>query len=672
MAKELASRDMLLKLKQSQESGDTGLANRAKENDPLKMNFSSSKKPNTHKTKKANAKNKNSNFKKKTPTPIDDPTTPYNFVPLNDVVVAPPLAKYLTNAHADKPTEMQNGFKDFIKDTSEPKYSGYFDVDIKNLTPLYIGGTEDNFFSDGKNYCIPGSALRGCIKNIFKIVTNSAMRSDKNNANSDVTDKHLYFRSFASAYKDFRNIYADRMTAELIDKKTNKPVVDDDGHTIYKSVAHAGFLVHKGKYYYICPAEFRAKKLEDIGLTAKNEFDLKNCPTCEWQDDHVNVFSGQMFSKKHYYKIYNPDWHKTLTISDDTINGYRDDKNRKGLNLLDKKLARKGNNNSSLKILKGSGDYDFIMPCFYVNDGDTVKHFGANPYYRIPYNESIADHIPENLRNAKLDFADAIFGNKECWGSRVYFEDSYLQGTPKFYDANFVKLLLTPNPTSFQFYLNPEDGEARHWDTDSLIRGYKFYWHKKMNWFMSKEEYNKLKSKKVAQKITPLYADQQFKGKIRFQNLDAVELGALAFVLSMNEEADQCFKLGMGKPIGMGTVKLTAKLYLQQEDYYTNLFGDNGFYTGSSEQNKNDFITKFKAYLKANLRNKSRQLYEKRLNDLHKLLSTKYMDTNNTKIIDLTRYMNIDNKQDSFIINKRKPLPDTLTIVQKFNDPKIK
>lgn len=645
--------NIFLALKQQMEQGDYGLKNRAKKNNPMKQKFGN------------NRQNRQKSYRNRKPyenTPISDPTTPYNFVSLNDIVVKPPLSKYLINAHINNPLEMQAGFREFLKDTNDKKYSGYFTINIKNLTPLYIGGANDKFFSDGQNICIPGSSLRGCVKNIFKIITNSAMRAGKQETNPDITDKHLYFRSFASAYKDFRNIYANRMIQDVLDEKTHEVILDKKGKKIAKSKALAGFLVRKGKQYFICPAQFRPRKLNDIGLDGKSEGYNDKSGTCEWHNTCVNVFSGQMFSKKHFYEIKNPNWRTTLTISDDIINDYRDDKNRKGVNLLDKKYAQKGDNNSSLSILKGSGDYDFIMPCFYVANGDTVEHFGANPYYRIPYNQSIADHIPAKLKSPEIDFTDAVFGNKECWESRVYFEDSYLQGKADFYDADYVKILMTPNPTSFQFYLTPEDGEARHWDTDSEIRGYKFYWHKKMRWQGEKND-----NENFNHKIAPLRENQEFIGKIRFQNLDAIELGALAFVLGICETKDQCFKLGMGKPIGMGTIKLTAKLYLQDKTYYTNLFSDNGFYTGSTEQAKSDFTTKFTEYLKANMPNHSWQIYNKRLEILHKLLSIDYMEKDNAKINELTRYMDINNKEDTKTINKRKPLPTATDIVKKFN-----
>lgn len=660
MEKEPVPMDMLLKLKQSQESGDFGLENRAKKNDPLKKNFTHNNSQNRQSKQSNTSNNNNSNNHAKKQLK-DDPTTPYNFVGLNNFVVRPPLNKYLSNVDIKNSSDMQQGFKQFIKDTTDKKYSGYFEVTINNLTPLYIGGANNKFFSDGENICIPGSSLRGCIKNIFKIITSSSMRAGDN---PDVTDKHLYFRSFTSSYHAFRDSYLGRMVDTSQKNKKGKSVANPK--------AEAGFLVHEGKNYFICPAQWKKQKL--------SYYDKNTFSTCTWGDTCANVYSGKMPDKKHFYKIFNPRWNEKLQITDETLRDYRNDKNRKGFDLLSKEnrhLSGAERTNRYNSFLKGSQKYDFIMPCFYVAKENIVQHFGSNPYYRIPYEKSIAEHIPKNLKSSEIDFTDAVFGNKENWSSRVFFEDSYLQGNSHdvFYPKRIAKILATPNPTSFQFYLEPyANGKAGLWDDSSCyLRGYKFYWHKKMDWFITDNE--EKPSDNFIREIAPIKENQTFKGKIRFQNLDITELGALATVLNLSEQKSCYFKLGMGKPIGMGTIKIASKLFLQENDFYTTLFDNTGFYKGSAKQNPNQFIDKFTDYLKNNMPKESWDIYKDNLFDMYALMSIKYMDENNAKINKLTKYMNIagkNNKHEKNIINERIILPNVKELTQKFNDPKIK
>ena len=572
----------------------------------------------------------------------EKPTTPYNFIPLNDVVLHPPLYEYVKGYTDNK--DIQKGYKEFL--LSDKKYSGYCEVDIENITPLYIAGEDKKFFSDGKNLCIPGSSLRGCLKNIFKIITNGAMRVDKENP--DITDKILYFRNLAGETVDpTKKLYSDRFTYD----KTYK---DKDGNLKTKKVsrAKAGFLVHEGKQYYICRAEMKPENDDKRKVNPK-------APCIEWNNEGADISTGYMNNKKHYYRIKSPVWKDKYIIPGDVLNSYRDDKNRKGLNLLKVKNYKKGTDRE--QFLKGAEKFDYIVPCFYVEENGIVSHFGAGLYYRIPYRESIGDHVPRALKEEQIDFADAIFGNKECWSSRIFVEDCYLDNDKSVLEKeNYAKILMGPNPTSFQFYLNTDEYKnPQHWDSEADIRGYKFYWHKKMNW-QGKENRNK----KLNNLIAPVKANNHFKGKIRFENLDAIELGAFMYLFGIAEEEDICYKLGMGKSIGLGSIKLTGKFYFRDDTYYKKLFATDkkGFAKCLIEVDKQKFIDEFKSYIKNKLSAKSFALYNQRIKDLNTILSTKYMmSTNSKKWNNITQYMKI---KDMEIIKNRTPLPTIQEVIK--------
>ena len=559
------------------------------------------------------------------------PSAPYNFVKLNDGVVEPPLAAKLK----------EKSYADFIKE--DGKYSGYFEVEIKNDTPMYIAGV-DGFFSNGSRLCIPGSSLRGCLKNTFKIITNSAFRGGKDNP--DLTDKHLYFRTFASAFKPLRMAYADRMTQN---------VKCSDGKMRVKSIAKAGFLVREGKKYFICPAEYKAIKVEGFS-------EEKPRRTYVWKDNNVEIHTGPMRGKKHYYVVSHPMWQKKLALPDDIINDYIDDKTRKGINLLDKRNNGRLEN-SRLNLFNGASAYDFIVPCFYVAEGEEVKHFGAGMYYRIPYTKSISKHIPPVInKNNAVDFTDAIFGCKEDWSSRIFFDDLYLVGAPQMEASAFHKILATPNPTSFQFYLKADGNVASHWDGATDLRGYKMYWHRNVTW---KESDPDKQNEKMTSKIIPLAKGHTFAGRIRFENLDAVELGAVCSLFALGNEKGIAYKLGMGKPIGMGTVKLAAKLHLQSDDYYQKLFDASGFATCAEETYMDKYVADFNKYMEDKLKEAggiSLSLYKDRMRELRIIMDTNVMQKPDW--VERTRYMDINDKADKVIMNKRVPLPHIEDVVK--------
>ena len=659
------------------------------------------------------------------------PTAPYNFVKLNKHVVAAPLAKKM--ALLSKDSEKSAAFMDFI--TSEGKYSGYFDVTIKNLTPLYIG-PENGFFSDEQNCFIPGSSLRGCLKNIFKMITCSSLRVDKDN--QDISDRHLYFRTLAGGYQAARKNYAGRMSAP-----------DENGKV--HSVAQGGFLVREKNAYYIIPAKVEPQKGIYVDWHKKNPGDYpekkvrvyvgvnaspfnskdKCRKACvRWHNDSVDVFTGPIGDKKTFYRFSDPHWNRRIEVPKEMIEDYRNDNSRGRYDLLatkdalnganirpvkyndnpyldieciayemkknrkskkpdrmkyfdpDKSLLRNEINSQkaryygsekpadNIKFLKNCSQYDRIIPCFYTAGGDAVTGFGASPYFRIPYRKAISDHIPEELKGDTIDLTDAVFGNKGNWASRVYFEDLFLAGpgVPTFETKDARRYLSTANPTSFQMYLETKKGRAAMWEEETNLRGYKLYWHKEESWKMNpseKEKFLKNNPKNISN-IKPLKENHTFTGRIRFENLDKVELGAMCALFTLGNEDNIYYKLGGGKSIGLGTVKITAELVLQGDDYYTRLFEDNGFALSRSAASLDDFKKLFDDYMSAELSKKGTKelaLYKERMQELRLIMSIK--NIKNEGWNKETRYMDINIQSDKKVLSSRTPLPSITEVFNK-------
>ena len=104
------------------------------------------------------------------------PSVPYNFVRLAPQVI--PAEFYTTNGDE---ANVEN-YKTHVKQSDN--LSGYIDLSITTKTPLFIGGEtvdkgnglHQEFYGGDDNPSIPGSSLKGMIKQIFKIVTASTFR----------------------------------------------------------------------------------------------------------------------------------------------------------------------------------------------------------------------------------------------------------------------------------------------------------------------------------------------------------------------------------------------------------------------------------------------------------------------------------------------------------------
>jgi len=494
---------------------------------------------------------------------------PYNFVPLNREVV-----------------EVDSEIPDADKYYSD-RYTGWVDVEIEAITPLYIRSTltqkeveagkeskdKPDFFSPVNRIRIPGSSLRGMIRNLMEIVSYGKFHFiDK--------DRRLYYRGLADR-SNLREEYQRRMSS--YDRRSRRAQYNFSVGILRKSKRK-----DKGEYFEIKSSgdKFKQilkkearKRVKDAGKEY-SEFNYYKV------DEGYIVVSGDMANKKRDWLIYNPpDNAEIIPILDDDVKNYLEDRNRSEHvpNLID--LARK----------RSEG-----VPCFYVRWQDEKKKerisFGHTGMFRLAYEKTIGEHLFEELtENGKIDFTEAIFGNEKKHAGRIFFEDAFLTNTQNnpLLSVETPQILSDPKPTTFQHYLVQNSDEVRqlnHYNSDTLIRGYKMYWHKSgENWIETDKEAIEKHSSQYT-KIRPVKAGTKFQGRIRFENFSDKELGALLFALDLPEGC--AHKLGMGKPLGLGSVQITPTLYLSdRQRRYRDFFAEWG---NQVEPAGNDLTEKLK------------------------------------------------------------------------------
>lgn len=508
-------------------------------------------------------------------------TAPYNFIPLPGSAVVSPLGKVL-----GKNVECwADNYAQFVSE--QGKCSGYVDVTLTAQTPVCIN-CDGKFFAPNGFPVIPGSSLRGMVKNYLKIISCGTMRAGSDGVSEDFTDRHLYYRDIAG-----NGILSANYRRELFYIK--------DGHA-NSGESHAGFLARlENGQYVIFPAKFDPVEYENPWRDMER---YANQIVAE--KDYVDLHTGVMNGKKHYYRLYleNNEWPKPLTDTKDAIDDYINDKERgttegrSSLNLLD---AEK--NQSETEFASTCPEkLQHLVPCFYLANENKVIHFGYCKFYRIPYKKSIKGHVPEGLQDEKIvDFADAIFGKKDDFAGRVFFENLLSTGIKdrNMNSQNYV--LASPKPTSFQLYLE-QNGKSRnngkdryHWDSPANvnIRGYKLYWHNE-NIAKGVDKAN------ITTELTPVDKGTVFAGRIRFEHLSEIELGALLRVLKLGENG--CFKIGAGKALGFGSVRSNSTLYLIDENVcYSSLFAGDGWQLGEKKSEMDRYIKEFDCYMKKNI-----------------------------------------------------------------------
>src|SRR6185312_6399749 len=218
-------------------------------------------------------------------------------------------------------------------------------------------------------------------------------------------------------------------------------------------------------------------------------------------------------------------------------------------------------------------------PVFYIEDG-RLKDAQTNPcglffgragMFRLPYDVTPRNLIPPHLRCGGLDLAEALFGavptsrdeTKGAIRGRLQFGDLLCDSNVGLTSGSV--LLSSPKPTAYTHYLTQsgeggKDALTSYFHDQTTIRGTKLYWH-------VQDGRPRQENEKTSQ-ITPMNGivprGVQFKGTVRFHNLNSVELGALLTAIQL--PAGHAHHIGMAKSMGYGSVRLTAALRLTKPD----------------------------------------------------------------------------------------------------------
>lgn len=150
--------------------------------------------------------------------------------------------------------------------------------------------------------------------------------------------------------------------------------------------------------------------------------------------------------------------------------------------------------------------------------------------------------MPAGQRNAEVFLGKVNIGDAEV------YEDSL-----NFYEPIYTAVLDTPKPRHRAFYL---DLQGRY------IAGRKFYFHHNGEPRTAQQllEIRNKPGEYRNQYIEPLDTDVEFEARIDFSNLEADEFAALLLAVTLQrfKRWDMRHKIGYGKPIGLGSIRIDA------------------------------------------------------------------------------------------------------------------
>jgi CRISPR-associated protein (TIGR03986 family) len=588
-------------------------------------------------------------------------------------------------------------------------HTGRFVCTLRTWSPLYVRGmmTESEYreyghkafadLSDAQKNArakffenarrqpqIPASSLRGMLRNIFEIVSYGKM--------SRVSPRRLAYRSFGS----------DKLKTEYMAKIKTRGAGGKEQMAVL-----GGYLRKVGGDWFIQPAkEINGTTFCRVKYSVLNKLEgkkIENTRNAHWLyfeagplEYHQEIYmmmsyatrvsttsggglhrgahvkTGDMHSKRSDAIIFEPDGTKPyLPLAYEgtvLIGGVKESRK---FNVVEDYRAQISEEQKDR--LGTDGALNDGQPVFYllrekdpVTGVRNVEIFGHSMMLRLVYPRSLSDMVPKHLRSDDLlDIPDAVFGfvkpdpsrrGKDVNGSgRLSFSPARLTQTPSGGTVQpfSPQILSSPKPTTFQHYLMqdaPDDkGNLKTYlDAQTTARGHKLYWHKD-EIKISDLRVRPGSSDSQLTRIVPMGVGAQFEFTIDFENLSDVELGALAWTLELaGRDSDRRFKLGMGKPLGMGAVSIDARIELEDRSTrYEQLLAEGSWSTGkldeeSARQRVDAEKTKFERYVldrpALNPGGKVKRLIElERMRELFQIMSWPGPEKDDTRYLEIER-----------------------------------
>ena len=508
---------------------------------------------------------------------------PYNFVPLSKWIYQPDWAAQVSH---------NLPFSDGI--------SGSLELEIKAHSPILIGndkqkqGTEAcpgevNFFQlpDGR-YAIPGTSIKGMLRNVLEIATYGKMLM--------VDDKWLSVR-------DLNGEFYRKHLSETLGGNTHRPL------------ARAGWLqLTDNSEWQLTPCKYARVEQDDLINWGKTvgvhnpeqikikqnaiekynkfghhhlKFDLESETIWPHQRGRIKleyskaqatlgkgayqgevIFTGQptpntgQSGRKHMEFIFYND-SSTPKIVDETVM------------------------QAFLKIHEDSEEWKHWykevrrgvkVPVFYLeNKVGKINSLGLAMMYRLPYKNSIGEtiaHTNSDHSNTEIfDLPELLFGtiNDEksqfSLKSRVSFGMAYLKNNAKVRRDLPTTILSGPKISYYPAYVQQKVGKQitgqnpdykTYMDNDAEISGWKRY-PINPRWEILPLSHDLKVTNKVKVNLYPLDTGARFKCNLNIHNLRPAELGALIWGLTWGNNPKLLHSLGMGKPLGLGQISIKIK-----------------------------------------------------------------------------------------------------------------
>lgn len=450
-------------------------------------------------------------------------------------------------------------------ETNEKLVTGKLHCSLTTKTPLSIPDTESvkkdtddhptfSFYSVDGEKRIPGSTIRGCVRSTYETLTDSCFvtMAEEMWLTNRVDHTNAYNPGLLIREENNWALYnARRLYVQIKDKRDRRANFADCVESERCVVQKAD----KIKFFWGDAVDVKYNDVKMKNGSLRQIIDhMKHSPKGNYY-----VYVGEPIGEQKYYQSV---FQKRERISSDIKSSiqrleyswdiYKENKD-KGKGLEDHHTGYAGYERAK----KGG-----VVPIWYKKEGDSYSLSFAAVGRRV-YSKSVNAMIGEQrtpcLNRQKVCPACQLFGmaKDEGIGSRIRITDASIVNEGKSTSV-MLKELGSPRTGYYPFY--SENG-LEFYEQDAMISGRKYYWHipdAAKDASIYTESNPRKKSERNA--TVEVLSNAAFEFDVYFDRISPVQLEELKWVITLGEnraDGNLCHKIGHGKPLGLGSVKMT-------------------------------------------------------------------------------------------------------------------
>lgn len=469
-------------------------------------------------------------------------TSPYNFVPLNEHIYFPEWADQIS---------MDIPFED--------GEDGIIEVEWVNDSPLFTRDMQkpdkkdapDNQYSmhimqpDGTRlYFLPGSSLRGMLRNVLSILSFGKM--------NQFTNRFYGYREFGGKDNSNHEEYQAKMKNIRYgwlkkNKETEVYSLFTRDDFYWNDVDKNTLRIHKDDLKDLYPSYAFNK---ETSSWEQNKL-LKDAAGERFPLDasgEYRIFAtGKMNKKEHevLIPIRQDDEDIEIKLNDDTVKKFFD-------------VYEPSPGFENFRHLLDDGEE---IPVSYIkgkHNTDGIIAIGMGKMIRYPYQfdvEQLIQNQQLEYKDKRKDLSETIFGwadKSDSMKGRVQignaFTNNSLADDPQWRPIEGV--LGTPRGSFYPFYIKQDGFKYKTYKDANCISGRKLYRIHSGGSTMDLPQGNG--NENIGVKFYPIPKGQKFKMRINVHNLKKVEVGALLSAITLHKQSKVWHNIGLAKSFGFG------------------------------------------------------------------------------------------------------------------------